>query len=86
MARSWYLFVGTDDPTNVEEYYKIYNGKHNCLCGHKICAIYATGTGKYPENPLSANMQLYIKNALKTQLIQPEMPIGTKKYVYLRDI
>lgn len=83
MARSWYAFVYGDDPTNILNYYKI-TAKHDCLCGNRICAIYATGNDTHPEGPLSENMLQYINKALITGNIQPETPYNTKKYVYLK--
>lgn len=83
MARSWYVFIGGNDPTNFLNYYKL-TVKHECLCGDQICAIYATGTGHNPDQYLSQNMQKYIKDALFTGQIQPETPFNAKKYVYLR--
>lgn len=83
MNRSWYAYVGSQDPTLSSSYIKV-TVKHNCICGEKICAIYATGEEFRPIEPLSANMQQYIKKALATGRIQPEKPFGSKKFVYLR--
>ncbi|WP_041887141.1 hypothetical protein [Pedobacter lusitanus] len=86
MAKSWYALLG-GNPTDVTNYFKITN-KHNCLCGDKICAIYATDDPDEelmrPMHPLSPNMQLYIKDALATGYIQPDIPFDARKYVYLR--
>lgn len=84
MARSWYAFIPGGDPTDIERYWKT-TVKHSCLCGDRICAIYATGVGNNPDTPLSPNMYKYIRNALLTGQLQPETPIGSKKYVYLRN-
>lgn len=83
MARSWYAFIPGGDPTDIERYWKA-SVKHSCLCGTQICAIYAKGIGITPDVPLSPNMQKYIKNALLTGQLQPETPVGCKKYVYLK--
>jgi hypothetical protein len=83
MNRSWYAYTGFGDPTLCSSYVKI-TLKHNCICGDKICAIYATGEDFNPVEPLSDNMHLYIKKALATGRIQPEKPFGSKKFVYLR--
>ena len=84
MAKSWFAFMGGEvhDPLS---YYRI-NVKHNCLCGHVLCAIYADSNGVYPETPFSANMQKYIADGLSTGQIQPEYPVRSKKYVYLKDL
>lgn len=83
MARSWYAFIGGDDPFNPLNYFQI-TVKHRCLCGNEICAIYAKDNGLHPEAPLSLNLQQYIKNALITEQLQPEVPFNAKKYVYLK--
>lgn len=86
MARSWYGFIGgkDSDAFDVLNYFRLTAGKHVCLCGNTICAIYAADHGIHPEEPLSTNMQQYIKNALVTGQLQPEIPFDAKKYVYLR--
>lgn len=84
MARSWYGFIGGKDTTNPLNYFKLTGGKHNCLCGNEICAIYVTDSGTHPKEPLSTNMQQYIQTALATGQLQPEIPYDAKKYVYLR--
>lgn len=83
MARSWYAFIGGNDPTDIKNYFKI-TIKHNCLCGNQICAIYATGDDLIPTIPFSRNILEYINQALITGQIQPEIPYNTKKYVYLK--
>lgn len=83
MAKSWYVFMGSGDPTLSSNYRKL-TIKHSCLCGNQICAIYAEGAEVHPEAPLSLNIQKYIHKAMVTGELQPEFPIGTKKYVYLR--
>ena len=84
MSKSWYAFILGDDPTDVQNYHKIMV-KHACLCGDKICAIYADeGSDKHPKRPLSENVLRYIKDGLATQQIQPEFPPDAKKYVYLK--
>jgi hypothetical protein len=85
MSKSWYVFIGgSNNNDDVLNYYKIPEGKHLCLCGHIICAIYADGIGPNPQSPLSSNIRQYIKQALITELIQPQIPYDAKKYVYLR--
>jgi hypothetical protein len=82
MTRSWYFYLG-EDPLNSDNYYRV--KAHNCLCGNRICSIYALGGETHPSAPLSRNLLTYIKNALATQMIQPSIPYDAKKYVYLRD-
>lgn len=82
MSKSWYAFI-YGDPLNVLSYAKL-TTKHGCLCGNMICAIYATDDDRYPLEPFSSNMQQYIKNALVTGQLQPEVPFDAKKYVYLK--
>lgn len=83
MAKSWYVFMGFGDPTVFSNYRKL-TIKHSCLCGNQICAIYADGEGTHPEAPLSVHLQEYIKKAMVTGELQPEHPIGSRKYVYLK--
>lgn len=84
MNKSWYFFIG-GDPLDTTKYIKVPGGKHVCLCGDKICAIYSTGTDREPKAPLSKNITEYILAALSTGQLQPEHPVGAKKYVYLKD-
>ena len=83
MAKSWYAFTGYGDPTLFSNYRRL-TVQHTCLCGNEICTIYADGEGTYPENPLSFQLQEYIKKAMVTGQLQPEYPSDAKKYVYLR--
>jgi len=83
MNRSWYAYMGIGDPSLCSSYVKV-SVRHTCICGTKICAIYATGEDFRPTEPLSDNMQQYIKKALATGRIQPERPFGSRKFVYLR--
>jgi hypothetical protein len=85
MNKSWYFFIGGDDPLDSSKYIRVPVGKHMCLCGDKICAIYATGEEREPLSPLSNNMKAYILSALSTGQLQPEAPVGAKKFVYLKD-
>lgn len=82
MSKSWYAFIH-GDPFNTLSYTKL-TIKHNCLCGTIICSIYTMDNGLHPHEPLSANIQQYIKNALATRQLQPETPFDSKKYVYLK--
>ena len=83
MAKSWYVFLGTGDPTVASNYARI-TVKHDSLCGNEISVIYTEGEDFRPESPLSLNMQRYIKQALATGALQPASPSNAKKYVYLR--
>lgn len=83
MSRSWYAFIGGEDPIDYSRYIKV-TVKPHCLCGDKVCAIYASGEGVNPTSPLSENMQTYIKAALLNGSLQPEKPSNAKKYVYLK--
>lgn len=85
MAKSWYFFIGGDDQFDTSKYLKVPVSKLLCLCGDKICAIYADGVGREPVSPLSSRLKEYILSALASGQLQPEHPRGAKKYVYLRD-
>ena len=84
MTRSWYTYVGKDNPLDEKNYLKV-GGKPGCLCGNNICAIYVRGHERQLEIPLSTNIQKYIKDALATEFVQPDSPFDTKIFVYLRD-
>jgi len=83
MKKSWYFCMGSD-PTSITSYQKI-NSHTMFLCGNRIAAILADGEGTHPNEPISNNMYIYIKNALQTGQLQPETPVWSKKYVYLKD-
>lgn len=76
--------MGGNDYLDASNYHRI-TVTPTCLCGDKICAVYADSNGHQPVNPLSTNLQSYITEALLTGQLQPEQPYGSKKYVYLRD-
>lgn len=84
MKRSWYAFMG-GDPFDIKNYHRI-TVKPGYLCGPNLCAIYAKGQEVHPLEPLSRNLQQYIKEGLETELFQPFDPYYTKKYVYLKDV
>lgn len=84
MERAWYVFTG-GDPYDVNSYYRLTFKPVYFLCGDRVCAISAPDNGTYPAHPLSENLQKYIRDGLATQMYQPDSPLGTKAYVYLRD-
>ena len=81
MSRAWYVFIG-NDPIASSNYYRV--SGHNCLCGEQICCIYLYDNGLRPKDPLSPNIQNYIREALATGQLQPARPYSAKKYVYLK--
>ena len=84
MAKTWYTYY-KGDPTSATSYYLTEKLNDFCLCGDRICAIHATSSDEgHPASPLSANMITYIEKALATGQLQPEKPVATKKYVYLK--
>lgn len=83
MARYWYSYIGTGDPT-VGFNYRLITVKPGCLNGNVICAIYALAGDGFPKTPLSINIQQYISNALGTLVAQPQDSGRAKKYVYLK--
>lgn len=83
MARAWYAVLIGKDPYDALNYIQITNLDF-CLCGYKLCAIYAASNGDQPARPLSENIKLYISQGLATAQMQPEFPLTAKKYVYLR--
>ena len=84
MSRSWYIFMGDDDPYNVLQYERV-TVKHSFLCGNRIGVISSNDDEKHPKSPLSPNLRTYINKALITGQLQPDTPFGSKKFVYLKD-
>ena len=87
MARSWYSYVVPNgDPRLSSSYQRlvINSGTPKCFSGTRICAINAPFTGPFPFSPLSPNLLSYIAAALANGIPQPELPAGSRYYVYLK--
>ncbi|MBB6501600.1 hypothetical protein HDF25_003775 [Pedobacter cryoconitis] len=84
MARCWYAFGGTGDPTLAGNY-RLLHQTPGCLDGTQICAIYAMGCGTVPVSPLSTNIVKYIHDGLSNLVAEPQLPIFSKLFVYLRN-
>lgn len=87
MARYWYSHVvPSADPRLASSYQllTINNGIPRCLSGATMCAINAPAGGPFPFSPLSSNLLTYIAAALANGVPQPELPLGSKFYVYLK--
>ena len=84
MARCWYAFGGTGDPTLASNY-RLTHGTPSCLDGTEICVIYAPGCGTVPTSPLSNNIIQYISDGLCEQLAEPQLPVFSKLFVYLKN-
>lgn len=85
MANFWYSYKGTGDPTLSTNYALLKNVKPGCLNGVQICNIYVPGGGASPLAPLPSNIQNYIAAALSSQIAEPQIPAGTKFFVYLKN-
>ena len=85
MARCWYAYVGgtAGDPTQSRNFIKL-TGKPGCFNGPFVCAIYAEGCGTTPFAPLSSNLQTYIANALSGLVAEPQLPVGSEIFVYMK--
>lgn len=85
MANSWYAYIGgtAGDPTQAKNYSKIV-GKPGCVSGAFVCAIYAPSGGINPTSPLSGNLLTYIANGLSNLVAEPQVPAGTKAFVYMK--
>lgn len=81
MSRCWYAYTGTGDPSSCSNFVRI-NGKPGSLNGCKLSTIYVPSCGINPTCPLSANILTYIANLLASCVAQPQVPAGTKFYVY----
>jgi len=81
MARCWYAYLGSGDPT-LPSNYTLAGVTPACLNGCTVCAIYAPSCGVTPSAPLSANMRRYIAALLITCIAQPQDSDRFKKYVY----
>lgn len=80
MARTWYAYTGGS--VNLPSSYDVMSVTPACINGTNLCAIYAFNGGPNPSN-ISANLRVYITNALATALAWPLVP-GAKKYVYMK--
>ena len=88
MERFWYSYVIPDgDPRLSSSYHllKINNGTLRCSTGTRLCAINAPEGGLAPFSPLSQNLQDYVAAALANGVPQPELPIGARLFVYLKN-
>jgi len=83
MANTWYTYNGTGDTTLASSYTRL-TGKPGCLSGTTLCNIYVPDGGFLPKSPLPSNVLNYISNGLSTQVAQPQLPAGSKFFVYLR--
>ena len=85
MANSWYAYVGgsAGDPTLARNYTRI-AGSPGCVNGPFVCAIYAPSGGINPTPPLSANILTYIANGLSNLVAEPQLPVGSKLFVYMK--
>jgi hypothetical protein len=83
MERAWYVFID-GDPFNCKNYRRLIVKPTVFFCGDRISAINAPNNGDYPA-PFSSNLVKYIKEGLETQLFQPQKPLYTRPYLYLRD-
>lgn len=65
--------------------YHVITGKPGCVSGASVCAIYAGDCGPSPVSPLSSNILTYIADALGELVAQPQLPVGSKYFVYMKD-
>jgi len=82
MARCWYAYKGIGDPTLSSSYILLSKVKPGCLNGCIVCAIYVPACGITPTSPLPANILGYINDLFSTCVAQPQIPAGTKLFVY----
>ncbi|CAM4423357.1 hypothetical protein SAMN06265348_11811 [Pedobacter westerhofensis] len=90
MARAWYAFTNISaDPLLASSYKRVTNTP-SCINGTGICAIYvyyigdSPAVGTAPLSPLTRNIQEYIVNGLVNLVAEPDLPDGSKKYLYLK--
>ena len=83
MARTWYAYDGSGDPTQASNYI-LTTTTPGCENGTVLCAIYVYNGGAAPQAPFSQNVRRYIANALSTNLSQPQIPTSAKKFVYMK--
>ncbi|PWG80199.1 hypothetical protein [Pararcticibacter amylolyticus] len=82
MAKAWYAYNGIGLARDPGSY--LYSPVPPlCVSGFNVCAIYADYNGTNPS-AISNNLKLYIGAGLLTGLSQPQVPLGTKKYVYMK--
>jgi len=85
MAKAWYAFIAgtTGDPLIPGNYRKMTN-KPGCLNGPFICSIYVEGSDETPIITRNSQISRYIVDGLANGVAEPQFPIGSKKYVYLK--
>ncbi|MBB6501664.1 hypothetical protein [Pedobacter cryoconitis] len=86
MGLNWYAYIGgtAGDPTLARNYSRIVHGKPGCVFGAFVCAIYSLGGMITPYSPLTPNIQTYIANGLANLVPEPQLPVGSKPYVYMK--
>lgn len=85
--RCWYAWLPGTNPSPLlnTNWRRLSPGiKPTCVNGPVLCAIYAPACGINPTSPFSANLQQYIADGLVTSLAQPQMPAGSKFYLYMK--
>ena len=79
MAKAWYIYDGSGNPT-LSTSYTLYNPADlnavaPCPDGCRLCAIKSnTGPGLRPVTPLSNNVRTYLSNFFIAQGVQPLYP------------
>lgn len=82
--RYWYYYTGIEgDETNLSQYYRVDQNPQICLNGSKLCAIYAPAGADFPS-VISDNIRMYIILAKIAWIPEPQRPVGTKWFVYMR--
>jgi len=83
MARSWYSFKGGNFDVEQPSSYIYSPAKPSCRTGFALCSIYAVYAGAHPL-VISDNLSNYIADGLANGVPEPALPVGSKKYVYMK--
>lgn len=82
MPRCWYAYNGAGD-VNQPSSYTLVTVNPTCLNGPRLCVINTPDCGLTPS-VISTNIMIYIANASSTGIAQPQLPVGTPKFVLMK--
>lgn len=83
MGRYWYGYTGAEGDEAILSNYQLVNSPAGCDEGRLVCAVYTPAGSSHPST-LSLNILDYIERVKDRYTHQPDLPIGTKFFVYSR--
>jgi len=83
MAKSWFAYTGRGAVV-LPESYLLNTDVPFCTTGFSLCAIYAENIGVEFPGAISPNLRRYIADGLTNGVPEPRLPLGSRKYVYMK--